>query len=87
LPPEIFWFLIAALAGLAIWSMVEQRCNDRETEQALFELGRRVTLLEAEKFVLPPPPAERLLIPPPFPLPPLPELPWHAKLTRVWRRG
>ena len=83
-----FWLLISALAILAIWSLWEQRCQDRETAQALFELGRRVSKLEAERFVLPPPPEpERLLIPPPFPLPPLPELPWHAKLTRVWRRG
>lgn len=86
----MWWLLISALALLALWSLWEQRRNDRETEQALFELGRRVTRLEQGKpqTLLPPPPEVR---PPPFPLPPVPEMPMQSKLTRamtrVWRRG
>jgi hypothetical protein len=90
--PWVFWFLIAGLAGLAFWSLWEQRCNDRQTEQDLFELQRRVSALEQRKpQVLLPPPAEKLLIPPPFPLPPVPRLPLQSRLTRqltrVWRKG
>jgi hypothetical protein len=94
MPPEVFWFLIAGLAGLAFWSLWEQRCNDRDVAQELFELRARVRNLEQGKrqTLLPPPPEPaRLLIPPPFPLPPPPELPMQSKLTRmmtrVWRKG
>jgi hypothetical protein len=98
--PYVFWFLIAGLAGLAFWSLWEQRCNDRDVAQELFELRARVRNLEqGKRQTLLPPPApsqrqaegERLLIPPPFPLPPLPDLPMQSKLTRmmtrVWRKG
>jgi hypothetical protein len=98
--PWVFWGLISALAMMAIASLWAQRCNDREVNQELFELRARVRNLEqGKRQTLLPPPApserqaegERLLIPPPFPLPPLPDLPMQSKLTRmmtrVWRKG